>query len=150
MLIWRIYIQIDSRYIGNVRSALLRAAAQAALRQQAAPPKAELTLRLTGNATLRRLNRQFLGHDEPTDVLSFPAQDPAHKSPGPDTYLGDIAISYPKARAQAKAAGHSLEAELRLLAVHGVLHLLGHDHARPRDKAAMWAAQEEILGQLKE
>jgi probable rRNA maturation factor len=77
---------------------------------------------ITGDAELRRLNREFRGKDEATDVLSFPA--------GPDAAatLGDIAISLGRARAQAREYDHTLEAEVRILLLHGVLHLLGHDH----------------------
>jgi probable rRNA maturation factor len=101
---------------------------------------------LTDNRRLRRLNRDYLGIDAPTDVLSFPASES-----DPDTgarYLGDILISIPYARQNARQAGNSLEAEVQLLVVHGVLHLLGHDHAKPREKARMWQAQREILEAL--
>ena len=76
----------------------------------------------------------YLGIDGPTDVLSFPASEM-----DPETgvhYIGDILISIPRAQAQADAAGHPLEAEVQLLVVHGVLHLLGHDHAQAEEKAA--------------
>ncbi len=63
-------------------------------------------------------------------------------------YLGDVIISYPRAQAQAQAGGHALPAELQLLVVHGVLHLLGHDHGAPAEKEAMWALQAEILQRL--
>jgi probable rRNA maturation factor len=63
-------------------------------------------------------------------------------------YLGDIVISLPRARHQASAAGHSLNDELQLLVVHGVLHLLGHDHDTPNRKKKMWAVQDEILRNL--
>ncbi len=79
----------------------------------------------------------------PTDVLSFPASET-----DPETgtsYLGDILVSIPRAEAQAQAAGHPLEAEVQLLVVHGVLHLLGYDHANPEEKSRMWAAQAEVL-----
>jgi probable rRNA maturation factor len=62
--------------------------------------------------------------------------------------MGDILISVPYAAKSARKAGHALEAELQLLVVHGVLHLLGHDHAKPREKARMWKAQREILTAL--
>lgn len=75
---------------------------------------------ITGDAELRRLNREFRGKDYATDVLSFPAALP-------DT-LGDLAISVARARAQAREYGHSTEQELRILMLHGVLHLLGYDH----------------------
>lgn len=142
-----IHFQIASAYTRLVSRPLLRAAARAALAQQAARAPGELTLIIAGDARLRQLNRTYLGHDRPTDVLSFAADtvDPATGA----RYFGDILISLPRARAQAKAGGHPLAAELQLLVVHGVLHLLGHDHATPRQKARMWAAQAKILTQLK-
>src|SRR5690348_1790509 len=74
---------------------------------------------VTGDAELRRLNRDFRGKDYATDVLSFPGQD---------GHLGDLAISAMRARAQAREFGHTTEDELRILMLHGVLHLLGMDH----------------------
>jgi probable rRNA maturation factor len=92
---------------------------------------------ISGDAELRRLNRQFRGKDEPTDVLSFPSLVEHALSPanlhGP---LGDIAISSPRARAQARQFGHSLENEIRILMLHGVLHLLGMDHAADSGRMA--------------
>jgi probable rRNA maturation factor len=87
-----------------------------------------------------------MGIDAPTDVLSFPAD-----LVDPDTrrrYLGDVIISLPRAEAQASENGQSLQDEVLLLAVHGVLHLLGHDHAEPEEKERMWAAQEAVLSHL--
>ena len=77
---------------------------------------------VTTDAELQRLNRTFRRKDYPTDVLSFPAGD----TPGP--YLGDLAISWQRARAQARAFGHSVETEIQVLMLHGVLHLIGLDH----------------------
>jgi probable rRNA maturation factor len=128
----------------------LTAAATMTLRQQAVSPPASLTILLAGDATLQQLNRDFMGYDMPTDVLSFPAGEimPGMAEAGMDSYLGDLAISVALAEEQAAAAGHSLAAELQLLTVHGVLHLLGHDHAEPAEKATMWAAQTAVLRQL--
>jgi probable rRNA maturation factor len=84
---------------------------------------------LTGDEELQRLNREFLNHDYPTDVLSFP-------SPGPDGFLGEMAISVDRAREQAQAFGHSLEHEIEILMLHGVLHLTGMDHERDRGRMA--------------
>lgn len=75
---------------------------------------------ITNDAELQRLNRTFRAKDYATDVLSFPATD--------DARLGDIAISYQRARAQARDFGHSTEQEIRVLMLHGVLHLIGMDH----------------------
>lgn len=137
-------INIESKF--DFPKRLLERAARAALTHQKRSPDADLSIVLTDNARLQRLNRDYLGIDAPTDVLSFPASesDPVTGSP----YLGDILISIPRARAQAKTAGHALESEAQLLVVHGVLHLLGHDHAKPKEKAKMWKAQAEILAGL--
>ena len=137
-------INIESKF--DFPSTLLERAAGAALAQQKQSLDTELSIVLTNDARLRELNRDYLGIDAPTDVLSFPASesDPETGSP----YLGDILVSIPRAKAQAKAAGHALESEVQLLVVHGVLHLLGHDHAKPKEKARMWKAQAEILESL--
>ncbi len=87
------------------------------------------TCLITRDAELRRLNRQFLSRDYPTDVLSFP-------SPGPDGFLGEMAISADRAAEQAQALGHSLEEEIGVLMLHGLLHLLGMDHERDRGRMA--------------
>ena len=116
-------------------------AASAALKHRSAA--GDLSVILTGDARLQQLNRDYLGIDAPTDVLSFPASEM-----DPETsalYLGDVLISISRARRQARMAGHPLEAELQLLVVHGVLHLLGYDHAEPEDKKKMWAVQGQAL-----
>lgn len=125
---------------------LLERAAQAALEHESQTSESELTIVLTDDARLHQLNREYLGVDAPTDVLSFPASET-----DPETgarYIGDILISVPRAQAQADAAGHPLASEVQLLVVHGVLHLLGHDHAEAEEKARMWRAQSEILEHL--
>jgi probable rRNA maturation factor len=121
---------------------------QAALLHENAPPDTSLAVVITGDDQLQTLNRQFLGIDAPTDVLSFPAGENELDPDTGEVYLGDVLISYPRAQAQSVAGGHPVKEELRLLVVHGVLHLLGYDHARPVEKTAMWAAQAEILGRL--
>lgn len=124
----------------------LRAAAEEALRHQGRP--GELTLVITDDEGIQALNRDFLGVDAPTDVLSFSAQEdggPFVAAPDAGGYLGDVILSYPRAVEQARQQGHSTEQELNLLVVHGVLHLLGYDHAGAEEKAAMWAQQEAIL-----
>jgi probable rRNA maturation factor len=130
-----------------VDEGLLISAAQETLEQQGVSPAADITLLFSENTQLQDLNRQFLGIDEPTDVLSFPSGEEI--DPETDVeYLGDIVISLEQAQAQAAAGGHSLASELQLLIVHGVLHLLGYDHADEEERAAMWAAQAEILERL--
>lgn len=125
---------------------LLERAAHAALEHESQSLDAELSIILTNDARLHELNLNYLGVDSPTDVLSFPSSET-----DPETgaqYIGDILISIPRAQAQAEAAGHSLEAEVQLLVVHGTLHLLGHDHAEPEEKTRMWNVQAEILDRL--
>ena len=144
---YQINLRIDSALRGDVTPQLIRAAARAALDHESAPAPGALTIALTDDDALQRLNRDHLGHDHPTDVLSFPSGEI-----DPETgarYFGDMAISLPRAHAQAKAGGHPPSAEVQLLVVHGVLHLLGHDHAKSKEKARMWAAQAEILKRLK-
>ena len=97
---------------------------------------------------LRALNRQFMGHDEPADVLSFPSDDDDIDSDEDRRYLGDIVISLQRAQAQAAAGGHPTPAELQLLAVHGTLHLLGYGHATAAERATMWAVQAAVLTAL--
>jgi probable rRNA maturation factor len=125
-------------------------AAVTTLEQQQVEPPAALTLLLADDEALHQMNRDFLGTDAPTDVLSFPAGEamPGMIDSGMDRYLGDIAISVPQAAGQAALAGHTLQAELQLLTVHGVLHLLGHDHAEPAEREAMWSAQTAVLSYL--
>jgi probable rRNA maturation factor len=124
-----------------VASESIERAAGAALRHESA--SGDLSIVLAGDAQLQQLNREYLGIDAPTDVLSFPASETDPESGA--AYLGDILISVPRAAQQAAAAGHPLASEVQLLVVHGVLHLLGHDHADPAQKSVMWAAQSAIL-----
>ena len=123
---------------------LIRAAAEAALAHEGR--SGELTVVLAGDAQLQALNRQYLGVDAPTDVLAFPAVQPDPESTG--RYLGDILVSVQQAQAQARRGRHPLEAEVQLLVIHGVLHLLGHDHAEGGARSRMWAAQSEVLRSL--
>ncbi|RJP50309.1 MAG: rRNA maturation RNase YbeY [Anaerolineaceae bacterium] len=110
------------------------------------PATTDIAIVLTDDRQLHELNLDYLGVDAPTDVLSFPASesDPETGS----TYLGDILISVPRAAQQAQSAGHSLEAEMQLLVVHGALHLLGYDHATAEEKAQMWAEQAKVLERI--
>src|SRR5512135_3572367 len=98
---------------------LIETAVRAALEHESGSPEAELSVILADDARLHELNLNYLGVDAPTDVLSFPAAETDPKTGA--RYIGDILISVPRARAQAEAAGHPLEAEVQLLVVHGVL-----------------------------
>ena len=93
----------------------------------------EVAIALVSDARMRALNRQFRRKNRPTDVLSFPAEVQG----AADSALGDIVIATGVARRQAKDAGHSFQAELRVLALHGLLHLLGYDHHHAADNGRM-------------
>jgi probable rRNA maturation factor len=141
-----ITLEISEGYQSRVESHQIEKAALTTLKHQSPTSIAELTIVITDDEQLRQLNHQFRNVDATTDVLSFPVDflDPESEAP----YLGDVVISFPRARLQAEAGGHATLAELQLLTVHGILHLLGHDHAEPVEKARMWATQREILQEL--
>jgi probable rRNA maturation factor len=107
---------------------------------------ADMTIVLTDDRQLHELNLDYLGVDAPTDVLSFPAGEVDPETE--ELYLGDIAISMPRAAQQAQTGGHPVEAEAQLLVVHGTLHLLGYDHSTEEEKAVMWAEQARVLEKL--
>lgn len=104
----------------------------------AAGVRAPVGVRLMSDAAIRRLNRQFRHRDQATDVLSFPSPDSA--------YAGDIAISLPTAARQARAHGHSLEIEVRILLLHALLHLAGMDHET--DQGEMRARERRLRRRL--
>jgi probable rRNA maturation factor len=108
-----------------------------------------LTVVITNDVRIRELNRTFRDVDTPTDVLSFSNIADKAAVPGmDDSYLGDVVISYERAGEQAAALGHSVEEEIALLVVHGVLHLLGYDHEEPGNKRRMWSVQDDALEAL--
>lgn len=136
-------VQIDDEKDTHF-SKLLERAALAVL--QAAEVQGDASIVLTDDEQLKALNTQYLDVQAPTDVLSFPSGEIDPDSQ--ELYLGDVIISQPRAALQAAAGGHSLEDELSLLAVHGMLHLLGYDHAEADEKAVMWSKQADILARL--
>lgn len=141
-----IYLEILEGFSAQIDASSLRLAAETSLEHQNISAASELSLVVSDDEHLQQLNLQFRQVDAPTDVLSFPSTltDPESGT----TYLGDVIISFQKALAQAQSGGHNVMDELQLLTVHGVLHLLGHDHANADQKNRMWAAQAEILSQL--
>jgi probable rRNA maturation factor len=119
------------------RLALARFANRA---QRAAGLTGEVTILLTSNAELQQLNLQFRKKNKPTDVLSFPVD-------ATDGLAGDIAISVPTARAQAVALGHELQTEIKVLILHGMLHLAGYDHES--DRGQMRRVEERLRAELR-
>jgi len=135
----------------------LQGVAEKVLVVQGITSDAELGLVITGQERVQELNRQYREEDKPTDVLSF-YMTPASEETGasalefvtpPDgiRHLGEVIISYPQAALQAKEHKHSLKKEMAILVIHGVLHLLGYDHAEPEQEGQMKAREAEILGQ---
>lgn len=118
------------------------------MRRMRLHPATELCLRLVDPETIAVLNQQWMDKKGPTDVLSFPMDE---LSPGRDDedavegYLGDIALCPQVAAQQAPAAGHPTEDEIELLTVHGILHLLGYDHAVPAEHKEMFGLQGRLL-----
>ena len=114
-----------------------------------APARAhgDVAVALAGDAQVRALNRRYRRTDRPTDVLSFPVASALRRKP-PET-LGDIVIATGVARRQALAAGHSAQTELRVLALHGLLHLLGYDHDGEDDRMARVEARLRRKGGLR-
>ena len=153
---FEIEVQIDDEFLPLVDEENLRAAAVATL-QANEIEDAELTIVVTTDAAVQQLNRDYRGIDGPTDVLSFAAQEgedeqdlalPPELAAELDRYLGDIIIAYPYTAQQAVHFGSAPAAELRLMVVHGVLHLLGDDHDTPEGEAEMWARQDAVLAQF--
>ena len=111
-----------------LRALLQRAASVPEVEARLPAGTATIAVRLTTDDELRRLNRDYAGHDSATDVLSFE---------GSHQHVGDLAISWPTVVRQAREHGHTEQTELGLLAVHGLLHLLGWDHARALERKEM-------------
>ncbi|MCR4405832.1 MAG: rRNA maturation RNase YbeY [Anaerolineae bacterium] len=146
-------VRIAPKFKRLVTAKLVRQAALAVLAHEAVTGQGELSVVITDDEEVRDLNRRFRGVDAPTDVLAFGAANQTTSfvtAPDAPRLLGDVIISCPRAQEQATEAGHPLSAEIQLLVVHGVLHLLGYDHAEPEQEALMWERQEKILHTLAE
>lgn len=123
-------------------------AARATLR--AVRRQGRLTIALVGDREMQAMNAKYRRRRRTTDVLSFPGADGrTFPAPPGQAHLGDVMISLPEARRRARQQGIMISDELRLLAVHGVLHCLGYDHERPADANKMLPLQEKILKTLR-
>ncbi len=105
--------------------------------------EAKISLAFVDNPTIHRINKQFLDHDEPTDVITFPLSNAGAK-----LLEGELVIGVEVALAQAQERGHAVEAELCLYVIHGLLHLCGYDDKKPRDAAEMRVKEKEYLEAL--
>ncbi|MFJ6002321.1 rRNA maturation RNase YbeY [Arthrobacter sp. NPDC092385] len=111
-------------------------------------PEAELSIIMVDTAAMEKLHIEWMDEPGPTDVLSFPMDELRPGTPGrvtPAGLLGDIVLCPEVAASQGAAAGHSTDDELLLLTTHGVLHLLGYDHAEPEEEKEMFGLQRQLL-----
>jgi len=154
-----INVLIDEGMEGYLSERWLQGIASAVLLAENADPAAEMGLVITDQEKIQELNLVHLGEDRPTDVLSFPMLPDSEneEEPGvfmvpPDgiVHLGEVIISYPQAAIQAEEHGHSVEKEVAVLLIHGVLHLLGYDHAEPDEQRDMQVREADILAHLAE
>lgn len=144
-----ILINLEYPLPESISETLLLEAAYQTLASEDLADSHELTLVLADDDHLQQLNADFRGIDAPTDILSFEADPLPPEVQGDDPfYLGDILISIPYAARRAASEGHPLADELRLLVIHGTLHLLGYDHDTPENQAEMWAQQRHVLSLL--
>ncbi len=162
--------QVDLQAIASCRDGVsapwVRRVVREALKVAFPKGDCQVGVVIADDATVRRLNREYRGLDEPTDVLAFAFNYPGHylgegKAPvtqenagswvsQPDSpeSLGEVVLSLPQAERQAQEHGHSLKQEVALLLVHGVLHLLGYDHLQPSEERIMKARETELLSRV--
>ncbi|MBB4682564.1 rRNA maturation RNase YbeY [Amycolatopsis jiangsuensis] len=146
-------IEIANESGADVDEASIVSAARFALDKMDVSPLAELSILCVTLDVMEDLHQRWMDLPGPTDVMSFPMDelDSSRRPDAPDAspaLLGDIVLCPAFAKDQAKAAGHSLLDELHLLTVHGVLHLLGYDHAEPAEEREMFGLQKRILGEF--
>jgi len=149
-------IEIANESGVEVDTGAVLAVARHALDEMGVNPLAELSVLLVDHDYMAELNHRWMGGDGPTDVLAFPMDEgsvdhgPGELSSGEPGLLGDIVLCPAVAAKQAAAAGHASADELHLLTVHGVLHLLGYDHAEPQEEREMFELQARLLYSWKE
>ena len=151
-----INVHIEQKLKTSLEQSWFRKIAQKTLQAEGIAPPVEMGLVITSAEAVQQLNKTYRGKDEPTDVLAFymlPQAEQERESffvapPDGVRHLGEVVISYTQAVQQAQEQKHSVEQELALLTVHGVLHLLGWDHEQPEERQRMRAKEEEILTKL--
>ena len=147
----QIGVHVEGEFQGLVDDGWVKRITRQILKTEEVASPYEVSLVFTDSETVRQLNRDYRGVDEPTEVLAFymlPQEkvDSSFALP-PDgvTRLGEVIISYPQASEQAKEQGHSPERELTLLIIHGILHLLDYDHEEPEEESEMREKERELL-----
>jgi len=141
-----ILVSIAETFVAVVRDERLAAVALRVLEAEGAEA-CELSIAVTDDETVRALNREYAGEDAVTDVLSFSQREGEEFVAPPEGVppLGEVVIAYPQAARQAADRGHGAEGEVTRLLVHGVLHLLGYDHAEPEEERRMKAREEALV-----
>ena len=145
--LFEIDIQVQVESSEELPVARIRQAVEWVLEAHRAAPGSGVTVVITTDEEVRRLNRQFRGVDRPTDVLSFEAGPPLI-SEGAGPYLGDLVLGFPYIQGQAQAEQHAVSDELILAVIHGTLHLLGYDHDTAEHQSSMWSIQDRALQAL--
>lgn len=153
-----INVLVDDSLTDYPDSGWLERLVEQVLIAQNADPEAELGLVITTQEEIHRLNLSYLEEDKPTDVLSFPMlAEPSGNgtiqfvaAPDGQQHLGEVIISYPQAIIQAEEQHHSVNRELAILLIHGVLHLLGYDHDQPEPERLMKEREADILNHIEE
>ena len=147
----QIGIHVEEKFRGLVDGGWIKKIVQQILKAEGVAPPYEVSLVFTDSETVKQLNRDYRGVDEPTDVLAFhmlpqKGVDFSFALP-PDgvTRLGEVIISYPQSVEQSKEQGHSPERELALLVIHGILHLMGYDHEEPEEESKMRKRERDLL-----
>ena len=145
-------ISIEEEFKGLVDKDWARKIAQQVIKAENVTPPYEVSIVFTDSETVQELNRDYRGVDEPTDVIAFqmlPQKETESTfilPPDGVTRLGEVIISYPQAVEQSREQGHSVDKELALLIIHGMLHLLGYDHEQPEEGKRMRGREKELLG----
>ena len=150
-----INISIDKEFKIYIKSIWLRKIAKIVIAtENIGTTRLEMSLVITGDEQIHQLNLKYLEEDRPTDVLSFPMNEYPQKlfTPGVDDviHLGDVIISNPTAVRQAEEHNHSVNREIIILLIHGILHLFGYDHDIPARKQVMNARETVILKTIEE
>jgi len=144
--VWEIDVQVDEAFADHVDVERLRRRVSHALEAAGWSGPAVVSVTVTDDDSIRVLNREYLGIDSPTDVLSF-SQLEGLEMPVTEgaPHLGDVIVSYPQTVVQAVEHGEPVHRELERLVVHGVLHLLGYDDVTESERERMWKVQEEVM-----
>lgn len=149
-----ITVLVERGFGRYVRASWLRRITRQVLKAAGTSSGAEMSVVITGQDHIRRLNKQYLDEDRPTDVLSFPMLEdggaPFINPPDRILHLGEVIISYPQAVIQAEEHRLSVPKELATLLIHGTLHLLGHDHDTPERERVMRGRESEIMSLIEE